>query len=677
MTEMNKELNSGFTKVLVANRGEIALRVMRTAKAMGYETVAVYSEADSDAPHVQFADEAVCIGASQANQSYLVIEKIIDACLKTGANAVHPGYGFLSENTDFCAACQKNGITFIGPDPHAIELMGNKRLAKIEMIEAGVPCIPGYEGKAQDETTLMDEAIKIGFPVMIKATAGGGGRGMRLVMNEEEFLSQLKTAKSEALNAFGSDEMILEKAVMSPRHIEIQVFADRHGNCVYLGERDCSVQRRHQKVVEEAPSPFVSEELRQAMGEAAVNAAKACAYVGAGTVEFLTDAQGNFYFLEMNTRLQVEHPVTELITGVDLVAWQLTVAAGGLLPLQQQEITLNGHAMEVRLYAEDPALGFMPQTGEVLRWSHMDTDGLRMDSGIQQGQVISPFYDPMLAKVIAYGATRDEARRRLMASLRKLELLGVRSNRGFLFNILNNPVFVQGEATTAFIENDFANDPSLSPHSLTHEQQALASWLFYLKTALGNKQSNERAFWRNSNPAPTWFDLESSSEKHSVAVTVKNAQQKHFNVQAKDSVFDFVLIDRQDQVLTYSDDGVKKSVAYSFNAEGDLYLSTHDGCVLVSDNTHAPATAAEGAGSGLVKASMDGGIIDVLVQEGATVEKGQTLVILEAMKMEHAMKADVDGVVTAINVQKGDQVKGRQLLLEVTAAQQEDSLEPA
>jgi geranyl-CoA carboxylase alpha subunit len=373
----------------------------------------------------------------------------------------------------------------------------------------------------------------------------------------------------------------------------------------------------------------------------------------------------------------VEHPVTELITGVDLVAWQLTVAAGGLLPLKQQEITLNGHAMEVRLYAEDPALGFMPQTGEILRWSHMQTDGLRMDSGIKQGQKVSPFYDPMLAKVIAHGATRDEARRRLMASLRKLELLGVRSNRGFLFNILNNPVFVEGEATTAFIENDFANDPSLSPHALTHEQQALASWLFYLKSALNNKQADERAFWRNSNPAPTWFDLEHCSENHAVAVTVKNAQQKQFSVQAKDSVFDFGLIDQQEQQLTYTDDGVKKTISYAFNADGDLYLSNHEGCVLVQDLTHAPAAAAEGAGSGLVKASMDGGIIDVLVQEGATVEKGQTLVILEAMKMEHAMKADVDGVVTAINVQKGDQVKGRQLLLEVTAAEQEENLEPA
>ncbi len=655
-----------FTKVLVANRGEIALRVMRTAKAMGYQTVAVYSEADSDAPHVAFADEAVCIGAPQANQSYLVIEKIIDACLKTGADAVHPGYGFLSENTDFCAACQKNGITFIGPDPHAIELMGNKRLAKIEMIQADVPCIPGYEGSEQDADLLLKEAKKIGFPIMAKATAGGGGRGMRLIMEEGEFLAALKSAKSEALNAFGSDEMILEKAVMSPRHIEIQVFADRHGNCVYLGERDCSVQRRHQKVVEEAPSPFVNEDLRQRMGQAAVNAAKACDYVGAGTVEFLTDAAGNFYFLEMNTRLQVEHPVTELITGVDLVNWQLTVAAGKELPLQQQDIKINGHAMEVRLYAEDPAQNFMPQTGEILGWSYAQADGLRMDAGIRQGQVVSPFYDPMLAKVISYGANRDEARRRLMSSLRNIELLGVRSNRGFLINILANSVFVEGEATTAFIENDFADDPSLIPAPLADKEQALAAWLFYLQSALQNPQAGERAFWRNSNPAPTWFDLVSSENKHLVAVTVTDSLNKQFSVQVGESVFEFGLLEKQEQNLIYTQDGVKKSVSFAINTKGQLFLSNHEGCVLVEDTTHAVVAGAEGAGSGLIKASMDGGIIDVLVEEGAQVEKGQTLVILEAMKMEHAMKADADGVVSAVNVKKGDQVKGRQLLVEVT-----------
>ena len=662
---------SSVTKVLVANRGEIALRVMKTAKAMGFGTVAVYSEADADAPHVQFADESVCIGPAQVNQSYLVIDKIIEACKKTGADAVHPGYGFLSENTEFCAACQENGITFIGPDPKAIELMGNKRLAKIEMLEAGVPCIPGYEGSEQSEDILFAESQKIGFPIMIKATAGGGGRGMRLVWKKEEFLESLKTAKSESLNAFGSDEVILEKAVINPRHIEIQVFADRHGNCIYLGERDCSIQRRHQKVVEEAPSPFVSEALRKKMGEAAVNAAKACDYVGAGTVEFLTDDDANFYFLEMNTRLQVEHPVTELVTDVDLVAWQLTIAAGGLLPKTQEEVTITGHAMEVRLYAEDPAMGFMPQTGKVLSWKYNNGLGLRMDAGIREGQTITPFYDPMLAKVIAYGSNRDEARRRLMASLKNMNLLGVRSNRGFLYNILSNDVFANGGATTGFIEQNFNDDASLVPHSLTSEQQALAAWLFYLKGAARYTNDIERAFWRNSNQAPTWFDLAVLDDKHKAGVNVVNAQEKSFSVAVGEERFDFALLELKDKELVYINAGVKTKLNFAFSNDDSVFIETHEGCVEIENTTHAPAISAESAGNGQIKASMDGGIMDVLVEVGATVAKGQTLVVLEAMKMEHAMKADTNGIIKSVLISKGDQVKGRQLLVEIESDETE------
>lgn len=390
-----------FSKVLIANRGEIAVRVMQTAKAMGYQTVAVYSDADRHARHVQEADEAVYIGASKVSESYLSITKIIDACKKTGADAVHPGYGFLSENTDFAQACIDNQITFIGPTASAIELMGSKRLSKIAMIEAGVPCVPGYEGDRQDLEYLADQAEQIGFPIMVKASAGGGGRGMRLVQQATELIEALQTARSEAENAFGSGELILEKAVIAPRHVEIQIFGDTHGNYVYLFERDCSIQRRHQKVVEEAPCPVMTPELRLQMGEAAVAAAKACAYVGAGTVEFLLDASGAFYFLEMNTRLQVEHPVTELITGLDLVEWQLRVANGEHLPLQQHELTLNGHAIEVRLYAEDPRQDFLPQTGQVLRWQPATLPNVRIDHGILATDEVSPFYDPMVAKVIA------------------------------------------------------------------------------------------------------------------------------------------------------------------------------------------------------------------------------------------------------------------------------------
>ncbi|MFS2127883.1 geranyl-CoA carboxylase subunit apha, partial [Pseudomonas sp. Pseusp97] len=403
-----------FDKILIANRGEIACRVIRTAHDLGYRTVAVYSEADANARHVQLADEAVCIGPAPVGQSYLKPEAILDAAKRTGAGAVHPGYGFLSENADFARACEAAGIVFIGPGVEAIHLMGSKRLSKIAMLEAGVPCIPGYEGVDQDEATLAREAQRIGYPLMIKASAGGGGRGMRLVTRSEDLAEQLRTARSEAQNAFGSGELILEKAVVQPRHVEIQVFGDSHGHIVYLGERDCSVQRRHQKVIEEAPCPVLTEELRAAMGEAAVKAAASVNYLGAGTVEFLLDASGAFYFLEMNTRLQVEHPVTELVTGQDLVAWQIRVAEGHPLPLTQAQIQLRGHAIEVRLYAEDTGNGFLPQTGQVLRWTPPQLDGIRIDHGLREGQPVTPFYDPMLAKVIAYGATRDEARRKLV-----------------------------------------------------------------------------------------------------------------------------------------------------------------------------------------------------------------------------------------------------------------------
>jgi len=450
-----------INKILIANRGEIAVRVINTAKALGYRTVAVYSEADTDALHVEVADEAVCIGPAPVGESYLVADKLLQAASLSGADAIHPGYGFLSENADFARRCQAAEITFIGPPAEAIELMGSKRLSKIAMIDAGVPCIPGYQGSEQDDARLISEAERIGYPLMVKASAGGGGRGMRLVWEQASLAENIRTARSEAQSAFGSGELILERAVIEPRHIEIQVFADSQGDAVYLGERDCSIQRRHQKVVEEAPSPFVDEALRQRMGEAAVNAAKACNYRGAGTVEFLVDAKGEFYFLEMNTRLQVEHPVTELITGQDLVAWQIKVASGEPLPLSQDQIQLSGHAMEVRLYAEDPRNNFMPQTGQVQRWDLPDSDGVRIDHGIRQGQPVSPHYDPMLAKIIAYGSNREEARRRLACAVEDTTLLGVNNNKRFLANILRHPVFASGEATTAFIEQHFSDDCSL------------------------------------------------------------------------------------------------------------------------------------------------------------------------------------------------------------------------
>jgi len=386
----------GFTTLLIANRGEIACRIMRTAAAQGYRTVAVYSTADADSLHVQLADQAIAIGPAAASESYLNIAAIIDAAKRSGADAIHPGYGFLSENADFAEACDQAGLLFIGPSPRAIRLMGSKRLSKLAMLEAGVPCIPGYQSDAQDDATLMREAQAIGFPLMIKASAGGGGRGMRLVQAADQLPEQLLSARAEARSAFGSAELILEKALIRPRHVEIQIFGDSLGNLIHLGERDCSVQRRHQKVIEESPCPVMTPELRQAMGEAAIKAAASVEYCGAGTVEFMLDGEGHFYFLEMNTRLQVEHPVTEMVTGLDLVAWQLEVASGRPLPLQQQNVRLQGHAIEVRLYAEDSSQDFMPQTGTVDLWQPAVTEGVRIDHGLRENQRITPYSDPML-----------------------------------------------------------------------------------------------------------------------------------------------------------------------------------------------------------------------------------------------------------------------------------------
>ena len=501
-----------FSKVLVANRGEIAWRVMRTARAMGYRTVAVYSDADREAPHVAFADEAVRIGPPPVGESYLSIERVLEAARASGADAVHPGYGFLSENEAFATACEAAGLVFIGPPPAAIAAMGNKAAAKRRMIEAGVPCVPGYQGAAQDDATLETEALRIGLPVMVKAAAGGGGRGMRLVTRAEDLLEAIRTARTEAESAFGSGELILEKAVVDARHVEIQIFADSHGNVIHLGERDCSVQRRHQKVVEEAPSPAVDADLRRRMGAAAVAAAKAIGYRGAGTVEFLLGGDGAFYFLEMNTRLQVEHPVTEAITGQDLVAWQLRVAAGEPLPLTQEQVAFSGHAIEVRLYAEDAYAGFLPQTGRIDVWRPAGGAGVRIDHGMKDGLSISPFYDPMIAKVIAHGATREEARKRLVLALRETVVLGPITNRHFLVRLLDHPAFAAGEATTAFLDRHDFPGPAISD---AHWQAAAV----LLWRAAADRWPAPLRGWRNSNPEPTPVRLAAGGSERLLLVT--------------------------------------------------------------------------------------------------------------------------------------------------------------
>jgi geranyl-CoA carboxylase alpha subunit len=545
--------------------------------------------------------------------------------------------------------------------------MGSKRLSKIAMIKADVPCIPGYEGADQNIETLLVEAKKVGFPIMVKASAGGGGRGMRLVFEESELEAQIKTARSEAENAFGSGELILERAVIRPRHIEIQVFADKYGNAVYLGERDCSIQRRHQKVVEEAPSPFVDPELRQRMGEAAVQAAKACNYVGAGTVEFLVDSDKNFYFLEMNTRLQVEHPVTELITGTDLVAWQLNVAAGQVLPKSQAQIELNGHAMEVRLYAEDPANQFLPQTGPINLWQPATGDGIRIDDGIVTGQTVSPFYDPMLAKIIAYGSNREEARRRLVRAVEESTLFGVTVNSNFLCEVLRNQVFIDGEATTAFIGEDFVDSPTMSPQKPANLPTAIATVISYLEQSPQQDFSQALSGWSNTSQAPWPYQLKSGEYQWELSLQQNN---EDYSISLGEDEIQLQLISDNGSELIYSHQGVRKTCQYQIT-NSEIFLRLDSAYFSFEDCTHSAAAAQESGGSGQIKASMDGAIIDVLAQAGDRVEKGQTLVILEAMKMEHPLKSDVDGIVESINTTKGDQVKLRQLLVAVTPDESE------
>lgn len=673
MTPVSTQRKACLNKILIANRGEIAVRVIRTARKLGYRTVAVYSDADSNALHVQEADEAVHIGASAVNMSYLLADKILAAAAQSGADAIHPGYGFLSENAAFAKACEAAGISFIGPSAEAIELMGSKRLSKIAMLEAGVPCIPGYQGADQDDELLIAKATEIGVPVMVKASAGGGGRGMRLVESLDQLAGHIKTARSEAIGAFASGELILEKALIEPRHIEIQVFADQQGNVVYLGERDCSMQRRHQKVLEEAPSPFVDESLRQRMGEAAVNAAKSCQYCGAGTVEFLVDKDQNFYFLEMNTRLQVEHPVTELITGQDLVEWQLDVAAGKSLPLTQEQIKYQGHAIEVRLYAEDPRDNFMPQTGDIHYWYVPERDGLRVDSGIQTGSIVSAFYDPMLAKVIAYGENRDVAARRLIVALQDIQLLGVNHNKLFLQRVLQTPAFLNGDITTAFIPQFFAND------SCVHADVPPVASLATAAALLFRRGNSALYHWSSAAPAGFFCDLEwrgdiyrmalemtgvkNTDSQYKVSVSVVGASDKE-NIAPQEVA---LALKAEDKFSSRLDIANRQQKIYHYISKDNIFLDDGKGHYHFNIVTYRPAQSAMASGSGQLKALMDGAIIEVLVNSGDRVEQGQTLAVMEAMKMEHQLTAGISGVVDSLSICVGQQVKTRQLLLSIQA----------
>jgi geranyl-CoA carboxylase alpha subunit len=661
-----------FQKVLIANRGEIAVRIIRGCNKMGYKTVAVYSEADRQALHVSEADEAVCIGASPASESYLGIENILRAAKVSGAGAIHPGYGFLSEREAFSQAVQDAGLVFIGPDPFSIEAMGNKSASKIRMIAAGVPCVPGYQGDDQTDGTLVAEARKAGLPVMVKAAAGGGGRGMRLVHQEADLLAAVQSARSEATHSFGDGQLLIEKAVLNARHVEIQVFGDRHGNVVHFGERDCSVQRRNQKVVEEAPSPAVNDELRERMGAAAVAAARAVNYVGAGTVEFMLDASGAFYFLEMNTRLQVEHPVTEAVYDVDLVEWQLRVAMGEALPMDQAEISARrkGWAIEVRLCTEDPAQNFMPQTGPLLVWRTPVGEGMRVDHGLRQGGVISPFYDSMQAKLIASGSTREQARRKLLQMLDEVVLLGVNSNRDFLRQIIAHPVFADGHFSTGFIAENFSIDALSASRKPDLSHIALAAALLYRCAAdqLGGDAGidSELLNWQSSAPAAVTVELRAGADIQKT--TVKALYGSHYRVQAGQAEVALEIIALSAPDVQFIVNGIAERASYALTSDG-IWVS-HNGLTLhYADTTLAAAEKGAAGSDGRLVAPIDGKVLGVMVAPGETIKKGQTLAVLEAMKMEFLISSAVDGVVESVPCQVGQQVKARQLLIALLSAQ--------
>ena len=640
-----------FSSVLVANRGEIALRVGRTLRTRGLRWLAVHAPDDGAAPHVRAADLAAEV------LSYLDIPALISAARGMGAEAVHPGYGFLSENADFAEAVIAAGLVWIGPPPAAMRLMADKGAAKAAMAAAGVPVLPGHDGEDQSDAALIAAGAAVGFPLMVKAAAGGGGRGMRLVATAEALPEALARARSEAEKAFGNGRLILERAVTGARHVELQILADAHGGVIHLGERDCSVQRRHQKLVEEAPSPAVSPELRNRLGAAAVAAARACAYRGAGTVEFLL-VGGEFHFLEMNTRLQVEHPVTEAITGLDLVDWQIRVVQGAALP-DQGEIGLDGHAIEVRLCAEDPAQGFLPQTGRLLDWA--PPAGIRTDHALQRGLEIGAGYDSMLAKLIAHGPDRDTARRRLIAALEGVQIAGLVTNRRFLAAVLAHPIFAGGEATTDFLDTDFAGDPILTPRAPAPRDLLLAAALFADRAAGPQGLGHPRFGWTNGAPIARRMRLEASGAAHDVTLTLRPAPG---GVTALGAGVGLTLTPAEGGGVRVAEAGVSDVIRPSWD-NATLWLGER----AFRDVTHAPARRGGGAGDGQVNAPMAGSLIALQVTEGETVAAGQVLAVIEAMKREHPLRAPRAGRVTGLAARQGQQLTARQVLMRIEEAE--------
>ncbi|MQW89790.1 acetyl/propionyl/methylcrotonyl-CoA carboxylase subunit alpha [Sinorhizobium saheli] len=656
-----------FAKLLIANRGEIACRIIRTAQRLAIRTVAVYSDADGDALHVSLADEAIRIGPAPAAESYLSIARIVEAARSVGADAIHPGYGFLSENADFAEAVEDAGLVFVGPPPSAIRAMGLKDAAKALMERSGVPVVPGYHGDRQDAAFLEQQAGEIGYPVLIKARAGGGGKGMRRVERREDFGAALETARREAEAAFGDGAVLIEKYLSKPRHIEVQIFGDRHGNIIHLFERDCSLQRRHQKVIEEAPAPGMTAEVRRAMGDAAVRAAQAIGYVGAGTVEFIADVTNglwpdHFYFMEMNTRLQVEHPVTEAITGLDLVEWQLRVAAGEPLPKKQGDIGINGWSFEARLYAEDPARGFLPATGRLAYLSFPDAQ-VRIDSGVREGDGITPYYDPLIAKLIVHAPSRSAALSRLQAALKECRIAGTTTNLDFLIRLTEDHDFRSGLPDTGLI--DRAIDRLTAP--IAPDDEALALAAVIATGALAPMNSTDP--WSSLGSWQIWGDAHRTvTIDHAgsrVAVTLASRGRDQFAVRAGASTLPILVLERFENGARLEVAGQKRAVRFA--QEGEALTLFHDGGSLVF---HLPDALGGGHVSEIADdelvAPMPGLVKLVRVGAGEAVTKGQPLVVMEAMKMELTLSASREGTVAGVHVAEGTQVSEGTVLVTLT-----------
>ncbi|MED5226925.1 MAG: acetyl/propionyl/methylcrotonyl-CoA carboxylase subunit alpha [Pseudomonadota bacterium] len=660
-----------FKKILIANRGEISLRIMQTAKRMGISTVAVYSDVDEHSPHVSMADEAIFIGSASATNSYLSIERILDAAKKTNADCIHPGYGFLSENSNFSDEVRRAGLTFIGPPSQAIRDMGSKDNAKSIMEKAGVPVLPGFSCVNKQGSEIETAANTLGYPILLKAANGGGGKGMRIVSKAGELAEALNAASREAAASFGNDRLIVEKCIDQPRHIEVQIFGDSHGNYIHLFERDCSVQRRHQKIIEEAPAPNISDSLREEITGAAVKAAQAIKYENAGTIEFLVDKDDNFYFMEMNTRLQVEHAVTELITGVDLVEWQITVANGGKIPMKQDEIQREGHAIEARLYAEDPEKNFLPSPG-VLRHLAFPTatPSLRIDTGVLENQRITSHYDPMLAKVISWGGDRNTARHGLTKALTDTEIAGITVNRDFLINILNNERFIKSKLDTGIIDrlnpNEFRNSASIRIEALTLSG-------LYLKAAIKRKVMAEVK--KSGDPNSPWFKTDSwrlNGASHQEFILRNGSTEIHLQIIGNSDTF---LFKYKNQTWTVTeakkDNGLWNATINGISMSGRVVELSDRSFVIFQGGYTLELSKLDIIGKEYevdnspceFTAPMPGKVVSIKVSENDRVKAGDTLIILEAMKMEHSIKAPVDGVVTKVFYTIGDQVdEGKELL---------------